>query len=825
MKLQAKVLLVLTPCVILPLVVLGWLAHGQLRDVIERDNLREMSSQLRGVTALFNTEVRNAAANISLISESREFRDYLRRRGQGRSRSLLLDTFKRYQSAFPQYKQIRYLLPDGREVLGSTSEGGTSAGQLKGDAEYFSSLANVARDVHIALRKNSDNQIIALTITKSIELSRQRSDGSPASTDQRGYLSFTIDPSYLERQNLVHSVNTTATLFVTDAAGRVVLHPDDSGIERTVSEDLFATLVQRVAGEKVLDVPLNGSTWRFQGRRLSDNLYVFAGAPKSELLRSARALVNLIALLTAGVIIITMSLLTIAIGKLLVKPINVLSGVARAMASGDMDSGLEVMRNDELGDLSSSFQKIRERLHSASNEARHLAHHDSLTGLANPRKFNEQLRRALRLAERQAQYLAVLYIDLDDFKRVNDTLGRVSGDKLLTDLSERLRRGLKGYDHLSNGAARESKPMVARVGADEFIVLIPSLTNPRQASVAAKRILRAVSKKFVLKKREHYVGASIGIAIFPSDGKNANSLVQHADIAMHHAKEHGKNTYRYFQASMNATAKKRVSLQNALRKAIEREEFVLQYQPQVDASTGRLTGVEALIRWMHPHLGLVGPDHFVPMAEQSGLIAPIGEWAIQEACRQNKAWQDAGGPSMSVAVNVSNQQFSSHDLPKIVEKALVSTGLLPQYLSIEVTESTIMHAKRAVSEILTAIKALGAQISMDDFGTGYSSLGALRSLPIDRLKIDKTFVWDIEPGNRDVPIISAIIDMAHSLDLEVIAEGVEQICQVEYLRSKGCHYLQGYLIGRPVAAEEIPSLFRGANLLEANDVGRLAATA
>jgi diguanylate cyclase (GGDEF)-like protein len=825
LKLQAKVLLLLTPCVILPLVVLGWLGHEQLRDVAERDKLREMSNQLRGVAALFNVEIRNAAANISLISESKEFRDYLRRRDQGRSRSLLLDTFERYQSAFPQYKQIRYLLPNGREAVGSTSEGGADAGQSKGDAEYFPSLANVAGDVHVAFRNNSDNQVIALTVTKPIGLSRQHSDGSPASTDLRGYLSFTIDPSYLERRTLVRSADTVATLLVTDAAGRVVLHPNDIRFGRTVSDDLFAALVQRVAGEKVLDVPLNGSTWRFQGRRMSNNLYAFAGAPKSELRGPVQTLVGLIALLTAGAIIITMTLLAIAIDKLFVKPINVLSGVARAMASGDLELELEATRNDELGDLSSSFHKIRDHLRSANNEARRLARHDSLTGLANRRNFNEQLRRALRHAERHAQFLVVLYIDLDDFKRINDTLGRDCGDKLLTELSERLRHGLKGYEHLSNGEAQESKPMIARVGADEFIVLIPSLTNPRQASVAAKRILRAVSKKFVFKKREHYVGASIGIAVFPSDGKNVDSLVQHADIAMHHAKEHGKNTYRYFQVAMNATAKKRVSLENALRKAIEREQFVLQYQPQVDASTGRLTGVEALIRWMHPHLGLVGPNQFVPVAEQSGLIAPIGEWAIREACRQNKAWQDAGGPKMSVAVNVSNQQFSSHDLPKIVEKALVSTGLLPQYLSLEVTETTIMHAKRAVSEMLTAIKALGAQISMDDFGTGYSSLGALRSLPIDRLKIDKTFVWDIEPDNREVPIISAIIHMAHSLDLEVIAEGVEQICQAEYLQSKGCHYLQGYLIGRAVAAEEIPSMFHGGNLIDANDVGRLAATA
>jgi diguanylate cyclase (GGDEF)-like protein len=828
LKLQAKILLLLAPCVILPLVVLGWLAYGQLRDVSEHDMTREISHLLAEVVTRFNVEVQNANSSISLIAESERFQRYLESTRGGsperRHRDNLLALLTGFHTAIPQYREIWLLFPDGR-LDAKVPVDGRPDGLVASDDQFLSSVARKAPGIHVAFRENAADRTHSLYVIRKIAHANRNLNGVAGPDSRPSYLGITIDPLYLERRTLRRSFGTSTTLLVTDAKGTVVLAPEDSRIERKLPDDLFSALSKRASDGKFQEAEFNGTRWRFQGRRLPDNLYAFAGIPENELMEPLRMLQMLIALVTLCTVAITMALLSVVVNRSLVKPIHALGGAARALGSGDLELDLDVTRSDELGDLAVAFREIRDTLSRSSDEARRLAYHDSLTGLANRRKFNEHLTRALRFAERQAQYLALLYIDLDDFQRVNDTLGHVFGDHLLTELSDRLRECLRGYDHMSGADAQESKPIVARVGGDEFIVLIPNMTDPRQASVVAKRILRTLAQPYELKQQEHFVGASIGISVFPSDGKNANRLIKHADMAMHHAKQRGKNTYQYFQVSMNSVAKKRLNLETALRKAIEREEFVLHYQPLVDAANGRLIGVEALIRWMHPSLGLLPPARFIPLAEETRLIAPIGEWVIMEACRQNKAWQNIGCPKISVAVNVSNQQFSSHDLPRLVEKALLSTNLLPQYLDIEVTETTVMHAKRVVADTLAAIKSLGAKISMDDFGTGYSSLSALRSLPIDTLKIDRTFVMDIKADKREVPIISAIIAMAHSLGLKVTAEGVERIHQVEYLRAKGCHHFQGYLISRPVPAEEVPVLFQRGDLIDPGDLRSNAATA
>jgi diguanylate cyclase (GGDEF)-like protein len=436
----------------------------------------------------------------------------------------------------------------------------------------------------------------------------------------------------------------------------------------------------------------------------------------------------------------------------------------------------------------------------------YLAHHDSLTGLPNRRLFIQILERALVNARRNGETLALLFMDLDDFKRVNDSLGHQVGDDLLRQVAERLDSVLRPDDCLVMRDSKQRSDTVARLGGDEFIMLLPALNQALDAASVARRLLDELARPLVLGGNELELNASIGITIFPDDAGTADELIKNADIAMYHAKEQGKNHYQFFTRSLNTELVKRIEMESALRKSLERHELLLHYQPQVDAVTGEIVGIEALIRWRHPELGLVAPNEFIPLAEETGLNVPIGEWVLWEACRQSKAWQDAGARAVPIAVNISARQFSGAGLERSIRKALNAAGLEPQQLELELTETSVMEAPEKAIRTLEALKEMGIRLSMDDFGTGYSSLGILKRLPIDCLKIDKSFVDEITSERDDAAITVAIIAMARSLGLYVIAEGVEHVGQLAFLRAHGCGIIQGYLVGRPIPAHEMTTL-------------------
>jgi diguanylate cyclase (GGDEF)-like protein/PAS domain S-box-containing protein len=439
------------------------------------------------------------------------------------------------------------------------------------------------------------------------------------------------------------------------------------------------------------------------------------------------------------------------------------------------------------------FSDVTERKE-REERVRHLAHHDALTDLPNRVLLNDRIAQAIALVQRTGTLVAVMFLDLDRFKNVNDSLGHSIGDKLLQEVARRLKSCVRASD------------TVSRLGGDEFVVLIADVSDVADVGVTADKVLQAVSRPYSIDGHELVSTPSIGISVYPADGQDVDSLLRNADAAMYHAKESGRNNYQFFTQDMNSRAVERLSLERSLRRALERDELRLHYQPQYDVATGRIVGVEALIRWEHPEHGLVPPSRFMPFAEESGLILPIGDWVLGEACRQNKAWQQTGSTLVRVAVNISALQFRQPNFVETVQRALAAADLEARFLGLEVTESVIMHDAERVTDCLAQLKGMGLELAIDDFGTGYSSLSYLKRFPIDKLKIDKSFVRDINRDRDDAAIVSAIIGLTRSLGLKTIAEGVETPEQHEFLRAYGCDEVQGYLFSTPLPAADCAKL-------------------
>jgi diguanylate cyclase (GGDEF)-like protein/PAS domain S-box-containing protein len=426
----------------------------------------------------------------------------------------------------------------------------------------------------------------------------------------------------------------------------------------------------------------------------------------------------------------------------------------------------------------------------AEEQIKNLAYHDALTGLPNRLLFNDRLSVAVAQAHRQGYRLAIFFLDVDRFKVINDSLGHSLGDRLLQGVARRLQASVREGD------------TVARLGGDEFILLLPALNRAEDVAKVAEKILDSLKLPFRLEGRELYVTASMGISLYPDDGADAEALIKNADTAMYRAKEQGRDNYQMYTPAMNASAVERLGLENSLRKALARDELELFYQPLLDLGTGRVHGVEALLRWRHPERGLLSPAEFMPLAEVTGLILPIGPWVLRTACARARAWQDLGHPHLSMAVNLSARQFQQPDLVAQVKRALEETGLPPRCLDLEITETNAMQNAEGTIHTLRELKALGVRISIDDFGIGYSSLNYLKRLPIDTLKIDQSFVRDITTDPDDAAIATAVIALAHTLKLRVVAEGVETQEQLAFLAARHCDRMQGYLFSRPLQSQE-----------------------
>ena len=475
--------------------------------------------------------------------------------------------------------------------------------------------------------------------------------------------------------------------------------------------------------------------------------------------------------------------------------------------------------------VAAAVQDVTQRK-KATEKIRQLSFFDELTGLPNRRSFIERFEQASQAARRYQRTMAVLALDLDRLKRVNDTLGHAAGDDILRKTAERLLGTLRSSDVLSRtgaGSPAQQMDFVARLGGDEFVVLLTEINRAEDAATVASRIGQVLSEPFDHFSGQVFLTSSTGLAVYPSDGQDAESLIQRATTARNHAKGHGGDCYRYFDPSMNAAALARLDLESALRAGLERDEFEVWYQPQFETETGALVGAEALLRWRHPQRGIIPPREFIPLAEEIGLIEQLGEWCIREACIKAREWNGSHPTPLRVAVNVSGRQFESGTLLATVTRALRDCDLDPHLLELELTEGVLMQDLDSAVDTLAALRQLGPKLAIDDFGVGYSSLNYLMRFGVDRLKIDRSFVRGLPECAENRGIVKAVISMARSMDLEVVGEGVEEIDQLEFLRAEGCDQIQGYLMSKPVPADEFERQLEDA-IERAKAIPRIAAT-
>ena len=444
---------------------------------------------------------------------------------------------------------------------------------------------------------------------------------------------------------------------------------------------------------------------------------------------------------------------------------------------------------------------------------RFLAYFDSLTGLPNRFFFKELLDKALAHAQHHKRILAILFIDVDNFKRINDTLGHDLGDELLQAITARLLKTVRNSDCVSRTNENAIINTLSRLGGDEFIVLLSEISDVQDPAKVARRILNDISEPFMLRGHKVIITASIGISMYPCDGEDAQHLLKYADLSMYHAKDMGKNTYQFYTESLKTSAFERLTMEGELHKALDNDEFLVYYQPTLDVQSRKIIGMEALIRWKHPEKALISPSGFIPLAEDTGQIISIDEWVLRTACIQNKTWQNSGFAPMVIAVNLSTTHFENRNLTNMVTRALQDADLAPQYLGLEITESKIMKNPVTSIIVLNELKAMGVRIAIDDFGTGHSSLSYLRQIPLDYVKIDRSFVMNITTSLQDTAIIKSIITLSHSLSFKVIAEGVETEQQLEFLREHECDEMQGFLFSRPVPANTFTQLLKEGKAL------------
>jgi len=825
MRLQAKLLLGMVPAIVLALLAVAWAVFTQLRNHSEQSLLLQMERGIEQVHEQTDSFFATAHANARLFANSTIVQRYIQVEDEEQRFNLMqpavLELFASYRRAYPDYTQIQLLLPDGYEDTRLGRPGSVNETEEEGGTRFFRAMAASGQPAFSSFLAESDTGRPMFRSSHRILIVDRRLDPALALPALHGYLVVTAELPFLKRQVARQRFGRTGYLFVVDAEGKVVEHLDRSRIGAHVGDiDRLAALadragtdgrVRRVSRADRAGKDGDGRTGSYlpddgplilRAARLHPDLLLVGVLPESELKAASRDLAWTIAVITLVSICLATIFFWTLLRVLVMQPLAFLQRTAVAIGDGvfEPESTVAAPRRDEIGELELAFRDMNGKLSRSMTELQgsyarihELAFKDSLTGLANRRQILKSLATDIADAARRGSRLAVLFLDLDGFKKINDLLGHEIGDALLLTISQRLRECLR---------APAESTRIGRLGGDEFIAVIPDVDGAHQAIAVAERVRNSVTRSMHLRGNRVSVGSSIGVALYPDHAGDADALLGCADMAMYAVKHETKNGSRLYDPGMQQCIERQVRLEADLRLALEREEFHLVYQPQLEARTDRVVGVEALVRWKHPERGTVAPDEFIPAAEQTGLIEPLGAWVIDEACRQWRRWSEIGLVPVRVAVNVSRRQFVLQDVVAVVEAALQRHRVPPHMLEIEITESCMMEALSTMLDTLGRLRRRGVRIAMDDFGTGHSSLAMLATLPIDTLKIDRSFVTDVHTRAQKGSIMSALLSLARDLNLETVAEGVETEQEGAFLRACECDILQGYLLSRPLAVDK-----------------------
>ena len=810
MQLQSKILLLLIPLIIIPILVLGWMAYNLLMEDARDRTRYQVTTLLEQIESQKERQLRTARANASLFASTTLIEQYIRAQSSSRNtgdlQQQVMDLLFNYQLAYPEYYEIRILSRDGKEQIRSVLGKGDNQATDESSSGYFIEAGNNPDITYTTFFRNPDNGQPALLTSKPLYLLHKK--GTHTSKELYGYLMLTIDLGFLEAQAGNKNVAENGEVFFTDDSGTILFHSSPALVGKQLPAELFSQARQHADGGTSIKGRYKGKDAHYQSIKLHDRMYAFIAHHEDQLLVKSTSLGRTVTVITLFAILLATAFLFGILRKLLIKPIQKLSIAAREIGRGHVLIPIDIDSSDEIGALATTFREMGENLHHYHEQVRYVAYHDSLTGLPNRLMFMDYLNRATTEARRDLQGLAVLFLDIDNFKRINDTLGHQSGDKLLEVFADRLSQHLRGTDIVSHPPQEEANKVLARLAGDEFIILLPRTRGAVDAQKVASRILKSLAEPFIIRSQELHVSTSIGIAMYPDDGLTAGELLKHADIAMYHAKKLGRNNFQYYSKKLNEESAAKLKIENKLRHALENNALELHYQPQVNLVTGQISGVEALLRWEDPELGKVSPAVFVPIAEEYGLIVEISEWVINEACRQAQRWQTTFNMPVTMSINISAVHFNGHNLESMIASALKSSGLNPGYLELELTETSILQDLNQATETLEIFKRMGLQLALDDFGTGYSSLSYLMKLPFDKLKIDQSFIFNLKKETKGTAIVAAIISMSHSLGMKVIAEGVEQKEHMQMLLQMHCDQVQGFYISRPMAAAKFEDFIR-----------------
>ena len=809
MRLLLKILGILIPLVMLPVLGVGLLAYDSLQTVASS----QARGQLRQIGILIDQSVEATTGrgldNLEVFGSDTLLKEFLRANSNDRELLYLgpvTRKLKAFQAAYPEYTALHFYLPDGQlATVRRTSDddplNDTTARELLASLASTSSGADDGTVLRVA--EDFSRSHPHLFLTRRITLD----DGDTATS------AAALISSY-DASAIVRLLDTTAA----NNGVRYVLRDSREHIRLTDPASTDAPWLQRVVSQhrntagsgQSLITDIDDVPYLSRHDELLAGLSVITLKPLDELTRASQELTTRIALVSIIIALLACAVMYVSVTRLITRPLQSLAKATRVIAEGHLDLALDLPQKDEVGDLGRALTDMGRRLKQSTEQIEELAYFDSLTGLPNKVSFFDGVQALIDGAAASNSAVALMFFDLDNFKTINESLGHQVGDELLNQVGKRLRECVRTGDIIEsvhNLQRHTGNALLARMGGDEFTLALANIQDAQQASKVAVRILAKLAMPFHLGENEVFVGASIGIATYPHDGENAEQLLKHADIAMYEAKSRGKNNFQFFDMRMNDPINERLALESAMRVALDNKEFMLFYQPKVPVGPQQHFEFEALLRWKHPQKGFISPAVFIPIAEETGLIQQISEWVFDEACRQAKVWLDQGIHDVRVSVNLSPVQMNYGNPVGTVSTCLRVHDLPARCLEVEITESGLMRNEQLATSTLKLLKDSGIRIALDDFGTGYSSLAYLRRFPIDVLKIDRAFIRDVESDPTSVKVLDAVVSLAKSLNLDIVAEGVETQHQRDMLVERHCDYIQGFLHAKPSPPEEAMAFF------------------